>query len=380
MKPSGLYIHIPFCSGKCLYCAFYSVEYRTDSAGRFVACVARELDLRLAAYPGFEPETIYLGGGTPALLSEHELEVLCAVVLSRISVEKVKEWTIEANPGTLTGEKLQILKKAGVNRVSLGAQSFDDGTLSLLGRRHTCRDTYVAVEQVRKSGIDNLGLDLIACVPGVGREVWQRTLREAIGLEPQHVSVYALTIEEGSRLCDIAAKGQLCTEDDDSQLDSLHCAEAALSDAGHTRYEISNYALPGYECLHNLSCWRGHRYLGVGPSASSYAGSHRWTNAADLETYLSALESGDEPPREMESLSSLTIGQEMLVFGLRTGEGVDLDDVVRRSCVDGERQKKWVELLNGLSESGLVANRGTRWTLTSRGRDLADYVAAELLA
>lgn len=379
MKPSGLYVHVPFCDGKCLYCAFYSVEYQADLADRFVASVTRELDMLLTRFPDFEPETIYFGGGTPALLSEQQLARLCGVVAESAGVRTVREWTIEANPGILSREKLRILKQAGVNRVSLGAQSFDDAVLRRLGRRHSCSDTYGAVDLVRESGIKSLSLDLIACVPGVESKMWQGTLREACRLEPEHVSVYALTEEEGSRLNDIVSNGGLKVQDADRQLDALHLAESVLADAGYGRYEISNYALPGCECLHNLSCWRGCGYLGAGPSASSYAEGKRWTNVANVEGYLIAVESEKMPPREEEELTSQTIATEMLVFGLRTVEGINLDDIVRRSGVNSDQEKKWVELLRGLSESDLVANRDTRWTLTGRGRDLADYVAAELV-
>lgn len=379
MRPSGLYVHIPFCSGKCLYCAFYSVGYKAELASRLLKGLTRELDMLIEQAGPFEPATIYIGGGTPTQLSEGELEALCAGICSRVNIAGVKEWTIEANPETLTAEKLKILSGAGVNRVSMGVQSSSDDTLSMLGRRHTWRDACVAVDLVRESGIENLGMDVIACVPGTGMDGWKRTLHDVVKLVPKHLSVYALTVEEGSRLSEAVASGELLVEDDEHQLESIHYAESILSDAGYSRYEISNYAQEGYECLHNLSCWRGDRYVAIGPSASSYVGMDRWTNAADVEEYLAALESGGVPPRETESLSADTVATDMLVFGLRTWEGVDLGDVVARSGVDGCREKKWVELLHGLSESGLVANRDTRWILTSRGRDLADYVAAELL-
>lgn len=379
MKPFGLYVHVPFCDGKCRYCAFYSTRYETGLADRCVAAVERELAL-FNGYHGaksFVFDTIYFGGGTPTILSNPQLERLCAIASA--NRPPPVEWTVEANPGVLTGSGLEILKRAGVNRLSLGAQSFDDEILRKLGRRHKAEDIGAAVTLAREAGITNLGLDLIACIPGVDRRKWRATLDAALALQPQHISVYALTVEEGTALNEAVKSRTQRVAGDDAQLAFLHMAEKVLKNAGYGRYEISNYALPGFECLHNLSCWRGAEYIGVGPSAGSHLANRRWTNVRDLNGYLGAIERGQAPERESEELSEVVKATEMVIFGLRMAEGVDISSVRARSGISAVEGKKLVAVIQGLSESGLVESRGNSWFLTDRGRDVADYVAVEII-
>jgi len=378
IKSFGLYIHVPFCTGKCNYCAFYSIVYDRVVADRYLTAAEREIEMapdqpRLAAL-----DTVFFGGGTPTLLATPQLERLCAI--PRQWRTGIREWTVEANPGTLDRDKLRVLRQAGVNRLSLGAQSFDDKILRKLGRRHSVEDVRTALGMARDAGFQNIGIDLIACVPGVSLELWRRTLDEAVQLRPEHISVYALTVEEGTSLEKMVAGGRHEVQDDDEQLDALHLAEKVLGIAGYRRYEISNYALPGYECLHNLSCWRGAEYLGIGPAASSHVDDRRWTNAADLNQYLLAIERGNEPLRDEECLSKAVKASEMMIFGLRMTEGVDVVEVRRRSGITEAGEQKIIALLSELSESGLVRRRNTGWVLTDRGRDLADYVAVELVS
>ncbi len=396
----GLYIHVPFCDGKCHYCAFYSVPYRRELASAWLGNLRREMESAIAEFGPLSPSTIFLGGGTPTLLPMDQLEALLGLIRENVSFCKVDadlraalvtdvpipgpdrarrsrstnetlsacEWSCEANPGSLDAAKLALLKSAGVNRISLGVQSLDDGVLRQLGRRHSARDVHSAVAAIRSAGYDNWGLDLIACVPGVDVAAWRKTLQAAVALEPKHISVYALTSEEGTRLARDADAGTVTLMDDDEQLAMLDAAEEVLEAAGLMRYEISNYARPGFECRHNCSCWRGGEYLGLGPAAASRVGNRRWTNGTG------------NSPRQEERLSPLTDATERLAFGLRMTEGIDLEALLAASgLADAAQEKVWRATLERLQAEGALVHEGCRWRLTKRGRALADYVAVELM-
>jgi oxygen-independent coproporphyrinogen-3 oxidase len=415
----GLYIHIPFCTGKCFYCAFYSVPYNKELAEHYL----RALETELKQYPGLAIETVYFGGGTPSVLSQAELQKLCSIVKQNVCLTNLREWTVEANPESLTFDKLIVLKKAGVNRLSLGAQSFDNNILHWLGRRHHADDITAAVHMIHNAGFDNFGLDLIACVPGFSQDTWRNTLQAAVALNPKHISVYALTAEEDSRLAKTIASmpkrmGQMLTSNlhsvplchsrangnpvstfpnpgfpleagmtfqnkkhdvsillpqisllsEDEELEALNLAENILTKAGYRHYEISNYAKPGFECLHNLSCWRGREYIGLGPAAASHAGLKRWTNEPDLGKYLRAIENGKTPPCSIDILTEQIKSVEKIVFGLRMSEGISADTA--KPCRD--------KLLT-LKNDGLTDFAAKRWRLTKHGMNLADYVGAELI-
>ena len=366
---TGLYVHVPFCDGKCAYCAFYSVRYEPALADRYLDSLERELAVLLP----LAPETIYIGGGTPSVLSVRQIDRLCRLLRENVATRRLVEWSVEVNPGSVDTTKAAALAAAGVNRVSLGAQSFDDRILKILGRRHVAADTVKAITILRAAGITNIGLDLIACVPGCARALWRKTLRQAVTLAPKHVSVYALTNEEGTRLNRLLSRGKTALLSDDEQLAMLDLAETELThagfgQAGFVRYEISNYARSGFECRHNVACWRGEQYVGLGPAAASHVGLKRWTNRPSVNAYLAAIEAGRNPPRDVEILTPALKRQERVIFGLRMAEGVASD------VASG-----YQDVLNSLRADGLVNLRAGRWKLTTRGRNLADYVAVELM-
>ena len=361
---TGLYAHIPFCDGKCGYCAFYSVIYQFDLAERLLAALAREL----SEWGCLSPATIYIGGGTPSLLTPAQLQKLGGLLGAHIDRKNLVEWSVEVNPGSITTAKAEALAACGVNRVSIGAQSFDDNVLAFLGRRHKTADIARAFGLLRDCAFENIGLDLIAGVPGVTARQWHAILERALELTPRHVSVYALTLEEGTRLSRAAGNGEIFALSDDLQLEMLDQAEEILGRSGLRRYEISNYALPGCECRHNLACWKGEQYLGLGPAAASHCGLRRWINRPDLGVYLKAFETGQKPPREEELLTAAMKRKERLIFGLRMAEGVEAE--LAGGCE---------HILRRLAVDGLTVLCGTRWVLTKRGRNLADYVAVELL-
>lgn len=380
----GLYVHVPFCDGKCAYCAFYSVPYSADRADRWLRAVAAEARQLSQQYGRMAPETLYFGGGTPTILSPAQARQLVEVIREELlvpgwSARTAAEWTVEANPVGLTADVLMQWRGMGVTRVSLGVQSLRDDVLMLLGRRHTAADVEDSVGAIRAAGFSNWSVDLIACVPGVSRESWRQMLCRVVEWEPKHVSVYALTAEEGSALLEAVHRGDLALPGDEEQLGMLSSAGDVLAASGYLRYEISNYALPGHACLHNLSCWRGRNYLGLGCAASSRVGRRRWTNPARLDPYVKAWLAGMPPDREEDLLDSTLDASERLVFGLRMAEGVDLEGVIRDSGCDAALRHRWLDTLARLAREGLTEHREGYWRLTRRGRDLADHVAVELM-
>jgi oxygen-independent coproporphyrinogen-3 oxidase len=377
---TGLYVHLPFCDGKCPYCAFYSERYTPALADAYLDALAAELAAAGREYGPLRPATVYLGGGTPTLLAPAQLDRLAALLHGGADLGGVVEWTAEANPGSLDAARLAALLRMGVNRISLGVQAFDDATLRRLGRRHSAADVQAAIAALGGAGLRNWGLDLIACVPGVDAPAWERTLDAAVAAGPTHVSVYALTVEEGSELARRAGAGAFTALDDDAQLARLQRAEARLGAAGLARYEISNYARPGGECRHNLACWRGENYLGLGSAAASRVGARRWTNRADLAATLAAARAGRAPEREIEDLTPLQQAAERLVFGLRLQAGVRLDEVCGSLDAAGAGQPAtWDRQLAALAAAGLTVGAAGVWRLTARGRELADHVAVELM-
>lgn len=381
----GLYIHVPFCDGKCHYCAFYSVPFTQEKGVAWLEALKREAGAASNELGPFSFSTVFMGGGTPSILPLNQLEGLLDLIRDGLKTrpnrggaapcgESEIEWTSEANPGSVDADKLNLMKAAGVNRISLGVQALDDRVLQQLGRRHSLHDIHVAVEAIQTAGFLNWGIDLIACIPGVSVAAWRDTLRAALALEPAHVSVYALTSEEGTRLNHEHRAGKVALLDDDEQLHMLDAAEEILEAAGLNRYEISNYARPGYECRHNLSCWRGGNYLGLGCAASSRVGNRRWTNTPDLDAYLKSF------VREEELLKPSVDAVERVVFGLRMSEGIELQAILKACGLAGSSlESDWRGKLTRLAEDDLVVSTCGRWRLTTRGRALADYVAVELM-
>lgn len=333
-----------------------------------------ELDLCNNAEPLGAPTTVYFGGGTPSVLSLPQLARLFAIIHERVDMHAVEEWTVECNPGTVTREKAREFRRNGVTRVSLGAQAMTDRALAALGRSHGTRELERSVEDCRSAGFTDVALDLIAGLPECGEGQWLETLGRTLELRPTHLSVYALTVEDGTRLAQSVQEGSIVLPGEDAQLQALETAERELRRAGFERYEISNYALPGRPCRHNMAYWQGHDYLGVGPSAASRSGYLRWTNAGDLPSYTRSLAAGRTPPREEETVEPLTDTVERLVFGLRLAEGIREAHVAELPVA-----AEWLATLRRMAQEGLVEADAGRWLLTRRGRELADAVVRELM-
>lgn len=281
----GIYVHVPFCISKCAYCDFVSYSGLENLHDSYTEALAAEM----ASAPRMRARTVYFGGGTPTVLGPTRLHELLEALGRRIDIIGGAEMTCEANPDTIDGPVLSRLRAAGFNRLSIGVQSLDDDVLRVLGRTHDARVARRAVDLARQAGFENINIDLIFGAPGESLDSWTRTLEEAIGLDPDHLSVYSLSVEDGTRLAAAIAAGELPSPDDDLAADMMAAAASMLGGAGCERYEISNYARPGRQCRHNVDCWRHHDYLGFGASAHSKIGGVRFSNHGAVDRYVASL-------------------------------------------------------------------------------------------
>ena len=359
-----LYLHIPFCLQICPYCSFYKDLAGPGKADPLVEAVIREAELfgnRCA------PRTVFIGGGTPTALSVTQLERLFAGLQRHLDLTNTEEFTIEMNPATVTARKAELLRGFGVNRVSMGVQSWDPDLLKVLGRVHDADQLRRSFAILRETGFDNLNLDLIYGVPGQSLAQWEDSIRQTVALGPEHISAYCLTYEEDTEYFERMTRGEF-REDVESDAGFFERGVEMLSAAGYGQYEISNYARPGRECRHNLAYWEGADYLGLGPSAWSTIGERRWQNVPDTAAYVQAVQAGVRPLRNEEILPATTREAEKIAFGLRMNAGIDPARLAERH-----------DLITGLREEGLLEDHGPRVRLTPRGRLLADEIAAELM-
>lgn len=369
----GLYVHVPFCASTCDFCAFYQVKPSAAAVRLYGQGIGAESRL---APPERDVATIFWGGGTPGLLAPQELAQLGALMPRR----GVREWSVELAPASVTPDRLRVLRELGVNRVSLGVQSFSPAWLDALGRLHTREQAYRAYERIRAAGFDNVNLDLMFALPGQTAAEWEADVREALRLAPEHLSTYCLTFEEDTALWVKLAQGRVKL-DPDREAELYQRTWEWLADAGYAQYEISNFARPGRACLHNLNTWRMQEWLGWGPSAASQAGGWRGRNVADLQRWSDGLARGERAQEDRAELTPQLLLEDALIFGLRMNEGVDVEALARRF---GDAPAGAAALPHGklawLVEEGLARRSGPRLQLTVRGRLLADSVGAELLS
>jgi oxygen-independent coproporphyrinogen-3 oxidase len=359
-----LYIHIPFCLQICPYCSYYKDIAGPGKSDPLVEAVIHEAEL---FGHGCAPRTVFIGGGTPTALSVTQLERLFAGLQRHLDFTDTDEFTIEMNPATVTARKAELLRGFGVNRVSMGVQSWDPHLLKLLGRVHDADQVRRSFAILREAGFDNLNLDLIYGIPRQSLGQWEESIRQTVDLQPEHISAYCLTYEEDTEFFDRLTRGEF-REDAESDAGFFERGVEMLSAAGYGQYEISNHARPGRECRHNLAYWEGADYLGLGPSAWSTIGERRWQNAPDTAAYVQAVQAGVRPLRNEEILPAATREAERIAFGLRMNAGIDPARLAERH-----------ELITGLREEGLLEDHGRRVRLTPRGRLLADEIAAELM-
>lgn len=371
----GLYLHIPFCDTKCGYCDFFSVAMKDREPGPLVGSVIAELAFRLADPPR-EVRTIFCGGGTPTVLPTSQLRRLLEAVVDRVPRSGVQEFTVEANPATVDDEKAKLLVEHGVTRVSMGAQSFLPAELAALERLHSPDDIPPSVATLRRHGVEQVNLDLIFGVPGQTLETWKESLRRAIDLDPDHIACYGLTYEPGTRLTAQRKVGRVTPCEENLEADMYLCAIDTLSAAGFEQYEISNFAKPGCECLHNLIYWRNQPFIAVGPSAAGFVDGRRYKNISEVNGYIRLIKSQGHAEAESELVTGRMLASEMMLMQLRLVEGLDLDDFRERTGAGD--QPAFEDAVNRLADLGLVSPSPTRVALTRGGRLVADAVITEL--
>ena len=371
--PLGFYVHVPFCASTCDFCAFYQTQPTAGSIERYLDCVATEASLVAWMRP---VTTVFWGGGTPGLLGARDLEKLGAIVRARCGGTPL-EWTVELAPGSVTEERLTVLRVIGVTRVSMGVQSFQPALLDALGRQHSVEQIDRAYDRVRAAGFPSVNLDLMFTLPGQTAEEWAADVREAVSRAPDHLSTYCLTFEEDTKLWVKLSQGRVKL-DPDHEVRLYEQTWAQLGAAGYAQYEVSNFARPGQACLHNLNTWHMNEWVGLGPSAASQHGGWRGGNIADLEKWQTNVAHGDRVTEDRVALTPALLTEDALIFGLRMNAGVDVAHW-RERCPDAP----WVavdDLLRRLVNEQLATRTGAIVRLTDRGRLLADAVGAELMA
>ena len=394
-KPLGLYLHIPFCRRKCLYCDFLSAPAGEETVENYVEALCRQIREEAEAFAGHEVRTVFLGGGTPSVLTAEQMDRVLSAVRAWYALSDGAEVTAECNPGTLDSEKLRGYRRAGINRLSIGLQSADDRELACLGRIHDYETFLRNYDQAREAGFSNLNVDLMSALPGQTLESWMDTLEKVSALAPEHISAYSLIIEEGTpffeRYGETAREAEkrkwppLPDEDLDRRMYGE--TERLLRQKGYYRYEISNYARPGYECRHNIGYWERTDYLGLGLGAASLIDPYRWRIVGNLPEYFRFFgpdtdwknPDPDGIRRDVQRLSEKERMEEFMFLGLRLTRGISLRRF-REQFGRGLREV-YGAALEKLEREGLIvfSEDGKRLRLTARGIDVSNYALAEFL-
>ena len=371
-----LYLHIPFCVKKCAYCDFLSFPSRQEIQRQYAKRLMEDIDCMGKEYGDIPVDTIFIGGGTPSGPESRLIVDLMEHVNRAFQISDGAEISMEANPGTVTREKLKEYRRAGINRISFGLQSANDRELKLLGRIHTWAEFLESFALARECGFTNLNIDLMSALPGQTCESWKDTLKRVTDLEPEHISAYSLIIEEGTPFGEKygSEEGRKLLPDEDSEREMYHETKRFLRECGYERYEISNYAKPGRECRHNIGYWTGVPYLGLGLGASSYMNGSRFAVSSDMQQYL------EEKPgtfTDVEKLTKKDMEEEFFYVGLRMTAGVSLPEFERRFGVSAK--DVYPGLMEMFVEEKAAVFQGDRFVLTDYGLDVSNYIMAQFL-
>jgi oxygen-independent coproporphyrinogen-3 oxidase len=371
-KNPGLYLHIPFCLTRCSYCSFYS-QTDVSLVPDFIGALEKEMEMAAAGFSSLF-DTVYIGGGTPSVLSPRQIERILAAIEKTFSLRRGTEFTLEANPGDLDLSLLRSLKNLGIHRLNLGVQSFDPHTLNFLGRRHTVEEAVKSMDAAREAGFDCIGLDLIYGVPGQPLDSWRDTLIRALTFYPEHLSCYELTLEDDTPLEESCRRGNVPLPGEDELLQFFLNTSEMLEDCGYLHYEVSNFARGSkYVSRHNQKYWDHTPYLGLGPSAHSFSGSARWWNIRSLPGYLEALQSGKLPIEGKEILTREQLRMETWFLALRTRKGLYIEDF--RSQYGEDFLSRNSEILKTMQEQGHLVLEDGHLRPTRTGLALADSLA-----
>lgn len=379
---AGLYVHIPFCVSRCIYCGFYSTV-GIDKRDEYLDALQKEIEIR-KEYLNEDINTIYIGGGTPSALSNKQLERLFRIIRRfiedknkcRITENKEFEFTIECNPNDLDDEKIDLLRKSLVNRVSMGVQTFDDSRLKFIKRRHNSAQAKEVFCKLRKAGFSNISIDLMFGFPNQTIDEWGKDIDEAIGLQPEHLSVYSLMIEEGTPLYNLVAAGKVKEIDEEESLAMYKLLCKKMEESGYEHYEISNFAKHGCHSRHNSSYWRDIPYMGIGAAAHSYDGHSRQWNISDLNKYIDGIGKG-KVPFEREIIDETTHFNDIITTATRTAEGISLEKIKREfgdKYLNNLMNEAKKHIANGMLE---IADDNLR--LTKEGVFISDYIMSDLI-
>ena len=374
-RPLGLYIHIPFCRQRCDFCAFYLEIHHENRAETFIRSLMHEIGLSAQQHvtPNRPIQSVYFGGGTPTVLAATQLTSILSEIRTRFNLAFNCEVTVEAHPSTISEEYLLRLRQSGVTRMSFGVESMEDGDLARIGRPGAVTETVAAMTQARAAGFTNINLDLMYGLPGQNLESWKQTLARSLELAPTHLSAYALTVEQNTRLATNIQSQRSPAPDEGLQIEMDEAAQRILSAAGYERYEVSNYAKPGYACRHNLLYWTNGEYLGWGPSAQSYLGGTRFGNVADLATYDTSLAANRLPNEDRTRLSDKEQLRDAVIFGLRLIRGIPSHQLHLHATNYGH-----AAVTARLLAQRLIEEDGERSKLSARGILQADTIAEQL--
>ena len=349
MKKAGLYIHIPFCKKKCIYCDFYSITKKENQIPLFTKCLLKEIDFYKQYSGKWKFDTIFFGGGTPSLLPAKYLEKILQKLHDTFNISKIEEITLEANPDDAPIQYLKDIRKLGINRLSIGFQSLNDKHLKSLSRIHSSKDCIKTFKNARKAGFDNINTDMIFNIPDLTSKEWIDNLKILVNLEPEHISAYSLTVENGTVLFNLVKDKKVVMPVKEIDINQFLITKDLLHKNGYFQYEISNYSKDKKECHHNLHYWNLDPYLAFGPSAHGYDGNNRWWNTSSLDTYIKMIAQHEKPISGSETLSQTDHNNEVVFNGLRTREGIQLQKM--DSSKDYQHQmnsaiKKWKDRLD----------------------------------
>lgn len=373
-----MYIHIPFCAKKCAYCDFLSFAAPVRIYREYVDKLIEEIYGQSDNFQDYQVSTIFIGGGTPSILPSELMGELLGVVWECFDIAEGAEITIEANPGTLTMEKLETYLEGGINRISIGLQSSDDMELKALGRIHTFDEFLKSYQRARQAGFSNINVDLMSGLPGQDIHSWRNTLRKVMMLKPEHISAYSLIVEEGTPFYELYGAGQKGLPDEETDREMYHLTKEMMESQGYSRYEISNYARPGFECRHNSGYWTGVDYLGLGLGASSYTHGFRYHNTADFNEYLGMnLREAGAASQDIQELTHEEKMEEFMFLGLRMMKGVSGSEFLGRFG-----QNMWNvygDVLGKLEEQKLIEVEAPVVRLTELGIDVSNMVLSKFL-
>lgn len=375
----GIYVHIPFCLRKCGYCDFYSVPL-TEKAWleRYVHCLIREIEQASAGFSNAPVETVYLGGGTPNLLSPEQIRTILEALANGLNIEANAEISMEANPYRHDPGALKLIREAGINRVSLGVQSFCDEELKILGRLHTANDVRETVEAIYKAGFDNFSMDLIYGIPGQSLPGWQENLKQAVKCKPTHISAYLLQLSDQTPMARQVDRKEIQLLDDDTESLMYYSGIKYLSGQGFNHYEISNFAQPGYECRHNLRYWHARHYLGLGPGAVSFINGKRFMNETSVIDYINNWGQGKiHPVQVLETMSDQELLVDAIILGLRLTGGINRRDFKIRFGVD--IIDKYRQVISKGIEDQLLNFADDTLTLSVKGYFMANQVLCQFI-